>query len=73
MFLTKAGKSREPDGALPSSHCVKVGVKSLERSDSVVCGGPEKKLFVVAAETFGCVGEGCSVGWTLFVFSVEVK
>jgi len=62
MFLTKAGKSREPDGALPSSHCVKVGVKSLESSDSVVCGGPEKKLFVVAARPSGVSAKVARLG-----------
>lgn len=53
MCFTKAGKSRDPDGALPSSRWVNVGVKSLRRSDSVDEGGPVKKLFIAAASVSG--------------------
>lgn len=53
ICATKPGKSRTPSGALPSSRCVKVGVNSLERSDSVVSGAPEKKLLIVAARLSG--------------------
>ena len=74
MCLTNAGKSRKPDGALPSSHWVKVGVKSLERSDSVVSGGPEKKLFIAAARLSGVSAKVARVGrdWVDIVDDVVV-